>query len=267
MKQELGGLETITINHKTFTENRVALGEVLKDAQLFLSRRYPKDEVLSLEWFEKELGYAKNDAYTVLVRKQPGPKGQIVAVLAYDVAEVPKAPYTRKKLDSDGKNHYTSLLYAASRGKKYEPELKLLVEQAMEAAQEYSASKHRRNIGIVTNDLNRPNVLKELSIKYGGGFLGKKIGVPTLDDETVRVDYNKNFIRDHDEQLVVIPLGGELSKSMAKRLWAHALDDGYNEKKPWDAGYKPLTNAPYFKEFAAQVDATPGRNVKFRPIK
>lgn len=267
MVQDLGGLETIAINHKTFTENREVLGEVLKDAQQFLSRRYPKGEVLSLEWFETELGYAKNDAYNILVRKQPGPQGQIVAVLAYDVARVPKAPYTRKKIISDRKNHYTSLLYAAARGEKYEPELRLLVEQAMQAAQQYSASKHSKNIGILTNDLNRPNVLKELSRKYGGGFLGKKVGVPTLDDETVRADYDNNFVRDHDEKLVAIPLNGKLTKSMAKRLWAHALDDGYNEKKPWHVGYKPLTNAPYFKDFAVEVDAMPGRNVTFRPIK
>jgi len=266
MVQELGGLETITINHKTFTENREVLGEVLKDAQQFLSRRYPRGEVLSLDWFETELGYTKNDAYTIMVRKQPGPKGQVVAVLAYDVAKVPKAPYTRKKFISDRKNHYTSLLYAAARGEKYEPELRLLVDQAIQAAQEYSASKHRKNVGILTNDLNRPNVLREISRKYGGGFVGKNVGVPTLDDETVRADYNKNFEPDHYEKLLAIPFNGKLTKSMAKRLWAHALDDGYNEKKPWHVGYKPLTTAKYFKEFAAEVDAMPGRNVKFRPI-
>lgn len=266
MVQDLGGLETITINHRTFTENREVLGEVLKDAQQFLSRRYPKGEVLSLDWFETELGYAKNDAYTIMVRKQPGPKGQVVAVLAYDVAKVPKAPYTRKKLISDRKNHYTSLLYAAARGEKYEPELRLLVEQVILAAQEYSASKHRKNVGILSNDLRHPNVLKDISKKYGGGYL-PKAGVPTLDDDVVRADYNKNFERDHDEKLLAIPFNGKLTKSMANRLWAHALDDGYNEKKPWHVGYKPLTNTKYFKDFAAEIDATPGRNVTFRPIK
>ena len=265
MVKDLGGLETITINHKTFTENREALGEVLKDAQQFLSRRYPKGEVLSLDWFEKELGYAKNDAYTIMVRKQPGPQGQIVAVLAYDVAKVPKAPYTRKKLTSDRKNHYTSLLYAAARGKKYEPELKLLVEQAIRAAQEYSASKHRKNIGILTNDLRHPDVLRELSGKYGGGYL-PEAGVPTLDDYIVRADYKRNFEPDHEENLVAVPFDGKLSKSEAKRMWAHGLDDGYNEKKPWHVGYKPLTSAGYFKKFVRSIDQMLGRNVAFRPI-
>lgn len=257
IKRGWSDLELTVINH----ENHAQHDGVLRDAQKFLAGSYSSDEVISYEWAKKELSDKANEAYTWMVAKH---NGEVVGTVVYDIWQVPRSPIT-EKLISNGKDHYIPIFYATT-AKEYEPVLGSWIERIIQSAKDYSLSKGKRNIGILTGDIKHARVFRELSKLHGGGYIGK-IGVPTLDDAKVQENYDINFKAKGHEKLIFIPFQGKWTKSTAKRVVASYLDEGYNEKSPKEQGYKPLTNASYFKQFAEMVDKrNPGRYVIPKPI-
>ena len=235
-------IETFTIK-APMSENDA---HILKEAQEFLASRYTSDKVLPYKSAKTELSDTANEAYTWLVAKNG--HGQVVGTVVFDVWPVPRSPIN-EKLISDGKTHYTALYYATA-VEGYENALKSLIEEAMKKAKEYSESKNKKNVGILTDDLSNEEVLKQL----GGKYL-VELGVPTLEGITDEEYLTKNFEAAGHEKIMVIPFTKKgWTKSLAKRVVGSYLDEGYNEKGPGDKGYKPLTTAPYFKEFSEKID-------------
>lgn len=265
----MGGLELITINRKNYQANPQFFGRVLTKVQEFIAESYKESDVLSRDEFASELKNPKNKNYTIDTVVDRSTK-EVVAVVAHDVADVPRTPSTDEL--KPGQYQYTSIYYARAKGggkyttaKKYEPVLQMLIERIMGSGKKYSNSKGKINIGLITIDSRHKRVLHSLGQHYGGGYTPVDLGVSTLDDEIVGKDYEKNFEEHHKERPVVIT-NRRWTKSMLKRVMASDLDQSYNHRKPGQEGYRPLTNAQYFKDFAAEVDAMPGRNVTFRPI-
>ncbi len=260
----------VTINPRNYRDNPQLYGRYLTKVQKFLAESYKGADVISKEWFEFELKNPKNQNYTIDALLDPTTR-KVVAVVSHGVEDVPKSPGTTE-LVADGENQFTSIYYARSRGggkyttsKKYEPELQWLLEHAMISGQKYSTSKGKVNVGLTTVDARHKRVLGNLTANYGGGYLPFEVGVPSLSDD-VKKDYDKrNFNEDHKEKLLVIP-SGKWTKSRLINVWAKELDEEYNHKKPGQIGYKPLTTAPYFRDFVENVHKMPGRNVTFRPI-
>ena len=271
VQKELGGLEVITINRRNYQQHPQFYGRVLTKVQQFLAESYKESDVLSREEFKFELlqnPKNKNYAIDAVVK---GDTKEVVAFVAHEVLDVPKSP-SAVELQADGQHQYTSIYYARAKGggkrttaKRYEPVLEMLIEHVMKSGQKYSASKGKVNVGLITIDSRHKRVFKSLSEKYGGGYLPVDLGVPTLSDEVLEKNYCENFEEHHKEKPVVIP-NGKWTKSVLVRVMANDLEESYNDKKPGDKGYKPLTNAKYFKDFVAEVKAMPGRYITFRPI-
>lgn len=253
--EKLSRLELITINNK----NHEKFDNVLKDAQQFLSQNYPSDEVLSYKHAKQELSDAANEAYTWAVARQKD--GKVVGAVVYDVWPVPRSPID-KKIVSDGRNDYTLLFYVTA-ANGYEKALTPLLEGAKKTALSYSERKGKNNAGMLTNDLRHKEAIKE-----AGGIQLGEIGVPTLEDISDEDYLTKNFQAARKEALMYIPFGKGWTKSRVKRAVASYLEQGYNEKKPGEVGYKPLTKAPYFTEFAEHVDGSgEGRYFNPKPAK
>lgn len=262
--------DIVTINRKSYTDNPQFFGRVLTGVQEFIEEHYKPDDVLSRREFAKELKDVQNKNYTIDAVVDRVSK-EIVAVVAHDVVDVPQK-ITRQEL-VPGDEQYTSVYYATARGggkfttsKQYEPVLQMLIENAMQSGQKYSASRGKTNVGFITIDSRHKRVLHGLAQKYGGGYTPVEVGVPTLRDGVVDKNYpDSNLIAVHNEKPVVIP-NGKWTKSMLNRVMGSDLDQSYNKLKPGQTGYVPLTNAKYFKDFAAAVNALPGTHVDFKPI-
>lgn len=261
----MSSLETIVINNK----NHAHYNDVLGEAHSFIANRYSANKVISLEWVKKELSDFANEAYKWFVAKH---NGKVVATVVVDVGNIPKSAST-KNLVSDDQNQYTALYYATAAEKKYEPILKNLAQLAIEYAKKYSSSKGKVNIGAVTEDIRHVNVLREL----GGKYLAK-LPVPTLnipkgapDEEYLNINFKTDRIKGKKqyEKLIVIPFDYVAwTKSLTKKVGANYLDEGYNNKKPTEPGYKPLTAGESFKEFSKLIDEkyAEGRIIPLKPI-
>ncbi len=266
---ELGGLEIVTLNRSSYKTHPILGKRLLEQVQGFIAEHYMADDVLSQEEFKDEIQEPKNKNYTIDVAIDSNTK-EVVAVVAHDVADVPKViTSTELRL---GQNQYTSIYYATAKGggkhntsKKYEPALQMLIEHAMKSGQQYSASHDKTNVGLITIDSRHKRVLHDLAQKFGGGYSPVEVGVPTLRDDVVEQDYHKNFEELHKEKPVVIP-SKPWSKGLFTRVMASDLDQSYNRFKPWEKGYRPLTDTPYFKDFAAAVKALPDGPIAFTPI-
>ena len=244
------GIDITTIDNKSHEQN----DDVLREAQKFLSKRYPVDKVLSYEDAKGVLADSRNKSYNWIVAKQ---EGKLVSLVVLDVWDVPKSP-SRKELIPDGKNCYTSLCYAVASGKKYEPVLEAMLNQHLKPAKSIDS---KTNVGMITDDLKHKDVLRALVEKYGGGSLGE-IGVPTL-KEIAEEEYETNFETNSYTEVAAIP-HTKWTKSLALSVLASYLDEGYNSKGPGEEGYKPLTNAEYFQSFAESLNSrNPGRFVRF----
>jgi len=263
-EKRIRDLELIVVNHQNHAQHT----EDLRAAQEFLSRYYPSNKVIPLEGIMSAISDSANDAYSFLIKKNV--QGQVQAVVVYDVWNVPRKPIYNK-LVADGKNHYTALFYATAAGKEQEPLLKDMVNVAQRRAREYSAAKRKHNIGMLTDDVRHIEVLKSL----GGKYLAK-VGVPPLDipEELTDEEYEKlNFRTDRVngkkqyEKLIVLPMNGaKWTRLMAERVVASYLDEGYNTRKGF-AGYIPLTQAEYFREFTQGLGKQYGKGSDVVPLK
>ena len=266
LEKRIGDLELIVVNH----DNHAQHTEDLRDAQEFLSQNYDSNKVIPLESIMSAISDSTNDAYSFLIKRNT--QGKVEAVVVYDVWNVPRKPLD-KKLVADGKNHYTALFYATAAGKKQEPLLRDMVDVGQRRARRYSAVQGKHNVGMLTDDVRHIDVLKSL----GGKYL-TKVGVPSLDipEDVTDEEYKKlNFRTDkvkgkkQYEKLIVLPMNGtRWTKSMAERVVASYLDEGYNTRKGFP-GYRPLTQAEYFKEFTQGLNRQygSGRNsIQFKPI-
>lgn len=243
----LSGLEVAIINNR----NHEYYDRGLRAAQELLARSYSENKVIYYEDAKAELSRHGNDAYQWIVAAH---KGKVVATVVYDVWNVPRSPIDQK-LVADGKNQYTSLFYATTSAKKYEPLLKDMIEEAIKRAKSYSRRHGKRNVGILTDDIKHPKVIYELAERFGGGVVGK-LGVPTL-GEIKR--YRQNFVIDDHETLVEVPFDREWTKSMVARAVGSYLDEGYNKKARDEKGYRPLTQSTGFRKFQRQLTKVPGR--------
>lgn len=266
VENRIRDLELIVVNN----ENHAQHTKDLRASQKFLSQHYSANKVIPLESIMSAISDSSNDAYSFLIKKNA--QGKIEAVVVYDVWNVPRKPIDNK-LVADGKNHYTALFYATAAGKEQEPLLRDMVYVAKRRAQQYSAAQGKHNVGMLTDDVRHIDVLKSL----GGKYLAK-VGVPPLDipEDATDQEYEKlNFRTDRvngkkqHEKLVVLPMNGtKWTRSMVERVVASYLDEGYNTRKGF-AGYRPLTQAEYFKEFTQGLygQYENGRDVvQFKPI-
>lgn len=265
-----------TITPESYQTNPQLYGKYLTKVHEFLDGSYKEGDVIARKHFVAELKKQEKQNYTIDALVDPSTK-EIVAAVSHGVANV---PVSTTDFTHDGNNQFTAVYYARARGngksaiaKKYEPALGWLLEEAIRSGKDYSVSKSMVNVGLLTADSRHKRVWDSLTKNYGGGYLpGKKdkegkegVGVPTL-SEKVGEDYDLNFQEHHKERLVAIPSNSGWTKQMLIKIWAMELEEEYAHKKPGEQGYKPLTNAQYFKDFATKVDKMPGRNVTFKPI-
>lgn len=269
----LSDLELIVINNQNVSQHL----DVLKEARRLIYnsmiqegrrrfgpeasekiKKFADGRVIDYKWAKKELSDPTNEGYAWYVARH---NGKVVASVVVDVYGVPRpqAKGTSPLVD-DGKHQYTALYYVASADNKYQPALEPLVRYVMQAAKEFSLSKGKTNIGVITDDLISDDILKKIGAKYLG-----KLGVPTLDDIPDE-DYEKvNFRKAAEQKISVVPFR-KLTKSEVERMVARWLDEGYNQKAPGEARYKPLTATPSYKAFARRIDAQPGRYAKLQPL-
>ncbi|MBI3035180.1 hypothetical protein HYY71_02555 [Candidatus Woesearchaeota archaeon] len=257
----LSGLELTVIN-TPIKEKHIP---VLREAHKFLARRYASDKVIPYEDALQQLSRPENKAYKWMVATE---NGQVRAVLVFDIWDVPKSPSTRG-LVPDGKNIYTGVYYSKAAGKKYEPALQAMIQKAMEITQEDSKKFYggKRNVGIIAVDDGHTSILRNLAKQYGGGKLSY-IGVPTMkkipDDK-----YNElAFKKQTREDFLAFPFDREWTKSIATRVAASFLDEGWNQKAPGEKGYKPSTNGDYWNPFVERIYAkNPGGRLVFGSTK
>ena len=265
-EKRIGDLELIVVNNSNHAQHT---GDI-RVAQEFLSQYYPSNKVIPLESIMSAISDSTNDAYSFLIKRNT--QGKVEAVVVYDVWNVPRKPLDNK-LVADGKNQYTALFYATAAGKGQEQLLRDMIDVAQRRARRYSAAKMKKNVGMLTDDVRHIEVLKSL----GGKYLGK-VGVPPLNipEELTDEEYEKlNFRTDRVkgkkqyEKLVVLPFDGiKWTKSITERVVASYLDEGYNTRKGF-TGYKPLTQAEYFKEFTQGLYGQNGsgrESIPFKPI-
>lgn len=270
----LGGLEVkvITITNENYKQK----SEDLEDVRAYLLTTYPKnkakDKVISTEDITSFLaeknndGAYANDAYRWLVIRENvegKEKGKVVGVIAYDVWDVP---------DNDGLQ-FTPIYYLAA-DKGYECAVsRILSTDVLRFAKKYSSDKGRKNIGFYTDETaggNRKIILNEFIKQFGrGGYLYRKLGVPTLAEIPENKYKTVNFKRKCDVDLVFIPFcKEELTANIAKRMVFSYLDQGYNSRQPGERGYIPLSKAPFYEEFVRKLDKrSPDGAVGLKPIK
>ncbi len=260
----------VTINQQNYRTNPQLFGRYLTKAQQFLEESYNDGDVIERTQFQSELKNPNNQNYTIDTLVDPKTK-EVVAVVVHGVANM---PISHDDLNPDGNNQFMAVYYARSRGngksaiaKRYEPALKWLLEQAIKSGTEYSAKNSMTNRGLITADSRHKRVWSSLAEAYGGGYVPPEegVGVPTLSEKAGQ-DYELNFKEHHKEKLVAIPSNGSWTKSTLINIWAKELEEEYAHKKSGEPGYRPLTTAKYFKDFADAVKALTGRHIVFSPI-
>lgn len=245
-EDHLSGLE-LTVISTPIKEEHIP---VFKDALEFLTNKYGTDKVAPYQDALKELQRTENKAYKWVVATD---NGQVRAVLVFDIWDVPISPSTRK-LVSDGKNIYTGIYYSATANKKYEPALQAMIQKAMEITQEDSRKFYRRkrNVGLIVVDDRHTSILRNLAKQYGGGKLSY-IGVPTM-KEIPDDKYNVLAFKEKTrEDFWAFPFERQWTKSIATRVAASFLDEGWNQKAPGEEGYKPSTNGEYWAPFVKRI--------------